>query len=165
MKDTAKEPLCTVKGLLLFAAIAVVYSSILFSLDSEYVGWAAPLVFGGALYAPDPPPASAHLALPSDVLPLAYLYGSLALFAIMLLNLVQNRRHLDWLSWFKAEIRAWKRRQATKLSEVLTHLYVQPLNSPSPGAIVLHGATTRPRQERFATLRHCSRPFSGHHAP
>ena len=103
MDDPAKEPLCTVKGLLLFAAISVVYSSILFSLDPEYVAWAAPLVFGGSLYAPDPPPASAHLALPSDVLPLAYLYGCLALFAIVLLKLIQNRRHLDWLSWLKTE--------------------------------------------------------------
>jgi len=103
MKDPAEEPLFTVKGLLLFAAYGVVYSWIVFSLDPEYVAWAFPLVFGGSLYASDPPPASAHLAPPSDVLPLAYLYSCLALFAIVLLNLVQSRRHLDWLSWLKAE--------------------------------------------------------------
>lgn len=103
MKDPEKEPLFTVKGVLLFAAYGVVYGWILFSLDPEYVAWAAPLVFGGSLYASDPPPASAHLALPSDVLPVAYLYGCLALFAIVLLDLVQNRRHLDWPSWLKAE--------------------------------------------------------------
>lgn len=101
MADPEKEPLCTVKGLLLFAVVCVVYSSILFSLDPEYVGWAAPLVFGGSLYASDPPPASAHLALPGDVLPAAYLYGCLALVVIMFLNLVQNRQHLNWLSWLK----------------------------------------------------------------
>ena len=103
MKDPEEEPLVTVKGVLLFAAYGVVYSWILFSLDPEYVAWAAPLVFGGSLYASDPPPASAHLTLPSDVLPLAYLYGCLALFAIVLLDLVQSRRHLDWLSWLKVE--------------------------------------------------------------
>jgi hypothetical protein len=103
MKDPAEEPLFTVKGLLLFAAVGVVYSSILFSLDPVYVGWAAPLVFGGSLYASDPPPASAHLALPSDVLPPAFLYGCLALFAIVLLNLVQSGQHIRWLSWLRAE--------------------------------------------------------------
>jgi hypothetical protein len=103
MQDPEERPLFTVKGVLLFAAIGVVYSSILFSLDPEYVAWAAPLVFGGSLYASDPSPASAHLAIPSDVLPLAYVYGCLALFAIVLLSLVQSRRHFDWLSWLKAE--------------------------------------------------------------
>jgi hypothetical protein len=103
MNDPEEGPLFTVNGVLLFAAYGVVYSWILFSLDPEYVAWAAPLVFGGSLYASDPPPASAHLALPSDVLPLAYLYGCLALFAIVLFDLVQSRRHLDWLSWLKAE--------------------------------------------------------------
>jgi hypothetical protein len=103
MKDPEEEPLFTVKGVLLFAAMGVVYSWILFSLDPEYVAWAAPLVFGGSLYASDPPPASAHLALPSDVLPMAYLYGCLALFAIVLFNLVHSQRHLDWQSWLKAE--------------------------------------------------------------
>jgi hypothetical protein len=102
MNDPEKEPLFTVKGMLLWAVVGVVYSSILFSLDPEYVAWAAPLAFGGSLYASDPPPASAHLALPSDVLPWAYVYGCLALFAIMLLNRVQNRPHLNWLSWLKA---------------------------------------------------------------
>ncbi|MGB9072056.1 MAG: hypothetical protein WCC22_05255 [Terriglobales bacterium] len=103
MKDPEEGPLFTVKGVLLFAAYGVVYCWILFSLDPVYVAWAAPLVFGGSLYASDPPPASARLALPGDVLPLAYLYGCLALFAIVLLSLVQKRRHLNWLSWLNAE--------------------------------------------------------------
>ena len=102
MKDPAKEPLFTVKGMLLWVVVGIVYSSILFSLDPAWVAWAAPLAVGGSLYASDPPPASAHLALPSDVLPRAYLYGCLALFAITLLDLVQNRRHGNGLSWLKA---------------------------------------------------------------
>lgn len=103
MADPEKEPLCTVKELLVFAVVCVVYSSILFSLDPEWVGWAAPLAFGGSLYAADPPPASAHLAVPRDVFPVAYLYGCLTLFGIMLLSLIRNRRHLNWLPWLKAE--------------------------------------------------------------
>ena len=71
MADPGKEPLCTVKELLVFGVICVVYSSILFSLDPEWVGWAAPLVFGGAFYAADPPPASAHLSSPRHVFPAA----------------------------------------------------------------------------------------------
>lgn len=102
-KDSEKDPLFTVKGTLLFAVFGVVYSSILFSLDPEWVAWAAPLAFGGSLYASDPPPASAHLALSRDVFPTAYLYGCLALFAITLLDLVQSRQHLNWLAWLKAK--------------------------------------------------------------
>ncbi len=103
MGDPAKEPLCTVKELLAFGVICVVYSSILFSLDPEWVSWAAPLAFGGALYTADPPPASAHLDSPHDVLPMAYLCDALSLLGIVLLALVHDRRHLSWLGWFKAE--------------------------------------------------------------
>ena len=103
MKDPENDPLFTVNGILLFVVVGIVYGLILFSLDPEWVAWAAPLAFGGSLYASDPPPASAQLALPRDVLPWAYLYGCLALFAIVLLNLVQDRQHLDWLSWLKAQ--------------------------------------------------------------
>jgi hypothetical protein len=103
MADPEKEPLCTVKELLVFGVICVVYSSILFSLDPEWVGWAAPLVFGGALYAADPPPASAHLSSPQHVFPAAYLCYVLSLFGIVLLTLVRDRRHLSWLWWFKAK--------------------------------------------------------------
>jgi len=103
MGDPEKEPVCTVKELLVFGVFCVVYSSILFSLDPEWVGWAAPLVFGGALYAADPPPASAHLDLPQHVLPTAYLCYVMSLFGIVLLTLVRDRRYLSWLWWFKAE--------------------------------------------------------------
>jgi hypothetical protein len=107
MGDPAKEPLCTVKELLVFGVFCVVYSSILFSLDPEWVGWAAPLVFGGALYAADPPPASAHLGSPGDVFPMAYLCGVLSLFGIVLLTLVRDRRQPSWLLWFKTESQTW----------------------------------------------------------
>lgn len=103
MGNPEKDPLCTVKEVLVFGLICVVYSSILFSLNPEWVGWAAPLVFGGALYAAEPPPASAHLGSPADVLVMAYLFGLLSLFAIVLLKVVRDRRRLNWLSWLKAK--------------------------------------------------------------
>jgi len=103
MGNPEKEPLCTVKELLVFAVICIVYSSILFSMDSEWVAWAAPLAFGGALYAADPPPASAHLGSPGNVLLAAYLCDVLSLFGIVLLTLVWDRRHLRWLGWLRAQ--------------------------------------------------------------
>lgn len=103
MKDPANDPLFTVNGVLLWTIYAVVCASILFSLDPAWVAWAAPLAFGGSLYASDPPPASAQFALSRDVLPWAYLYGCVALFAITLLDLVLSRQHLKWLSGLKAE--------------------------------------------------------------
>jgi hypothetical protein len=90
MKESAKDPLFTLDGVLLWAIYAVVCAAILFSLDPEWVAWAAPLAFGGSLYAADPPPASAHLALSHDVLPWAFLYGCVALLAITLFDLVQT---------------------------------------------------------------------------
>ena len=102
MGNPEKEPLCTVKELLVFGVFCVVYSSILFSLDPEWVGWAAPLAFGGSLYATEPPPASAHLGSTPHVFLMAYLYGVLSLFSIVLLTLVREKRHLSWLLWFKA---------------------------------------------------------------
>jgi hypothetical protein len=96
MKDRAKvrddDPLFTVNGVLLWMIYAVVCASILFSLDPAWVAWAAPLAFGGSLSASDPPPASAQLALSRDLLPWAYLYGCVALFAITLLDLVHSRQ-------------------------------------------------------------------------
>jgi hypothetical protein len=102
MGNPEKDPLCTVNELLVFAVFCVVYSSILFSLDPEWVGWAAPLVFGGALYTADPPPASAHLDSPQHVFPTAYLCYATSLFGIVLLTLVRDRRHLRWR--FKVEL-------------------------------------------------------------
>jgi hypothetical protein len=103
MKDRDHDPLFTVNGVLLWTIYAVVCASILFSLDPEWVAWAAPLAFGGSLYASDPPPASAHLALSGGALPWAYLYGCVALFAITLVDLAHSGQHLNWLSWLKAE--------------------------------------------------------------
>jgi hypothetical protein len=116
MKNPEEGRLFTVKGVLLFAAMAVVYAWILFSLDPEYVAWAAPLVFGGSLYASDSPPASAHLAAPNDVLPVAFVYGCLALLAIALFELVQSRRHLGFLSWLNTE---FERGRVAKLRSFL----------------------------------------------
>lgn len=97
MKVSDDERLFTKTELLIYAVIAVVYSAVLFSLDPEWVAWAAPLAFGGSLCAQDPPPASAHLGSPQDVLPLAYVYSVLSLLALALVPLVRSKP--NWLSW------------------------------------------------------------------
>jgi hypothetical protein len=103
MAENQKEPLCTVNELLGFGLLCLVYGAILFSMDPEWVAWAAPLAFGGALYASEPPPASAHLGSPQGVIVAAYLYGVLSLLAIALLPLALAKRRSTWLSWLKAE--------------------------------------------------------------
>jgi hypothetical protein len=103
MRDRENDPMFTLDGVLLWTVYAVVCALILFSLDPQWVAWAAPLAFGGSLYASDPPPASAQLALSRDVLPWAYLYGCAALFALLFLDLALSRQHLKWLSGWKAE--------------------------------------------------------------
>ncbi len=94
-------------------------------MDPEWVGWAAPIVFGGVLYAGDPPPTSAHLGSPHDVLLMAYLCDVVSLFAIVLVALVREKRHLNWLSWLKrdaemgntAKVRSFLRSRLTFTSE------------------------------------------------
>ncbi len=114
MGDPAKEPLCTLKELLAFGVICVVYCSILFSLDPDWVGWAAPLVFGGALYAADPP-ASVRLASPQQALVTSYLFAVLSLLALVLLGVVRDNRHLKWLAWLRAELKSESIAKARKL--------------------------------------------------
>ena len=106
MGNPDKEPLCTAKELLVFGVICIVYSSIFFSLDPEWVGWAAPLVFGGTLCAADPPPASAHLDSPQHVFPMAYLFYTLSLVGLVFLTLFRDGRHSGWRRSFRAELRS-----------------------------------------------------------
>jgi hypothetical protein len=159
-----KEPLCTVKELLVFGVICIVYSLILFSLDPEWVGWAAPLVFGGALYSADPPPASAHLGSPHDVFPMAYMYGFLSLFGIELLNMVKDRRHLTWLFWLKAESESGSVAKVRSFLRSHSCLRARALNSqPASASILQQGATTSHCEERVAALSHRSGPISRDH--
>ena len=125
MKDRDHDPLFTVNGVLLWTIYAVVYAAIIFSLDPEWVAWAAPLAFGGSLYASGPPPASAHLALSGDVFPWAYLYGCAALLAITLVDLVYSGYHLHWPSWLKAESRY---RSVAKLRSLLRSCLTLPFS-------------------------------------
>ena len=101
MKDDAKEPLFTAQGWAAVAVMGCVYAAILFSLDPEWVAWAAPLAFGGALYAPGPPPASVQLWSPGDVMPMAYLFSVGSLLALALLGEAAGKSRSAWSHWLK----------------------------------------------------------------
>jgi hypothetical protein len=92
VKDSAREPLFTLKELLVFAVFCVVYGAILFSLDPEWVAWAAPLAFGGALYAQAPLPASAGFGPPGHVLLVACIYSLVAFLLIELVSVVRGKQ-------------------------------------------------------------------------
>lgn len=109
MEKPAREPLFTTKELLAFGLMAIVYSAILFSLDPEWVAWAAPLAFGGALYAQDPPPASVHLGSPQQVFQAAYLYSILSLLAIGVVTFLRHRQSFRSLSWLEVKNKSMAR--------------------------------------------------------
>jgi hypothetical protein len=101
LKDDAKEPLFTAKGWAAVALVGCVYAAIYFSMDPEWVAWAAPLAFGGALYPTGPAPASLQLSFPGQVMPMAYLFSVAALFALALLAGSAGRPRSVWLHWLK----------------------------------------------------------------
>ena len=105
----AKEPLFTTKELVAFGVMAIVYTAILFSLDPEWVAWAAPLALGGALYAQDPPPAFAHLGPPQQVFLTAYLYSMLSLLAIGVVTFIRHRQSFRSLSWLEVKNKSMER--------------------------------------------------------
>ena len=77
--------------------LGCVYAAIFFSLDPEWVAWAAPLAFGGALYAPGPAPQSFRLSVPEHVIPTAYLFSLAELLALMLLAFSAEKSGLSWI--------------------------------------------------------------------
>ncbi len=95
--DPVKEPLFTVKELLFGVALCTVYTALLLSMDPEWIGWAAPLVFGGALAASGPPPVPVFSASPREVLQMA---SSMSLFSLLALGLLIAVRGEHGIGWF-----------------------------------------------------------------
>ncbi len=103
VKNRTGEPLFTIKELLVGAVLCLVYSVTLLSLDPQWVAWAAPMVFGGALYVPDPPPVV--LSSPREVLGAASLFSFVSLFALGLLMTIRGEPNFVWLAWLKAGLK------------------------------------------------------------
>lgn len=98
MTDPTHEPLFTIKGLLLGAALCSVYAVLLLSMDSQWVGWAAPLAFGGALVASGPPPVAVFSASPREVFEMASSMSLLSLLALGLLSVLRGERSVGWFA-------------------------------------------------------------------
>lgn len=105
MKDHSKEPIFTAKGWAALALLGCVYAAILFSMDPEWVAWAAPLAFGGALYAPGPTPACVQLWFPGHVMSMAYLFSVGSLLALALLADTAGKSRSVWWHWLKDRFR------------------------------------------------------------
>ncbi len=101
MRASAKEPIFTTQGWIAYGVMSVVYAAILFSLDPEWVAWAAPLAFGGSLVAQDPPPESAHLASTPDTFLVACAFTVASLAILELLRAVRSKPESRLLAWLR----------------------------------------------------------------
>jgi hypothetical protein len=96
MDHSPNEPLFTPKEWLIVLSVWFVFAATVFSMDPEWIGWAAPLVFGGALVATGPPPNSMLSTPPREVFEPAFL---VSLLSIAVLELLQVHRGEPWLGW------------------------------------------------------------------
>ncbi len=103
VKKPGEEPLFPMKAVIVGLALFLIYARILFSLDPEWVMWAGPMVLGGALYVPNPPPDLS--SSPQEVFQMASFISLFSLFTVGLLIVLRGEPRLGWLSWLKAAIK------------------------------------------------------------
>ena len=94
MKRGSREPLFTGKEWLLIVSLWVFYAGALFSLDPQWVAWAAPIAFGGALVATAPPPSVAFSAPPRQVVADAVLISVLCVAVLTFLAFLRGESGL-----------------------------------------------------------------------
>ena len=100
------EPLFTPMEWLIVLSLWFLYAVAIFSMDPEWVGWAAPLAFGGALVATGPPPSSVLNAPPREVFETASLVSLLSVAVLELLLVQRGEPGLGWFGKFRASLRA-----------------------------------------------------------
>lgn len=115
VKKSGREPLFTMKALVVGAVLFSIYGVILFSMDPAWVAWAGPMALGGALYVPDPPPAL--FSAPQEVFQVASLFSLFSLFTLGLLIVLRGEPRLGWLSWLKAVLINGRRKGLAKAQE------------------------------------------------
>ena len=104
MKEQAKDPLFTTKGIILLALYGCIYAKAIFSMDPEWVGWAGPMALG-ALYVPNQPP-------PLDIPPKAVfeMCSFLSLLSLLFLGIITIvRKEKSFGVWSRFE--AWLKKQ------------------------------------------------------
>lgn len=98
MGAASDEPLFTPNEWLIVASLWVIYAVVLLSMDPEWVGWAAPLAFGGALVAADPPPIALFSASPREIFETASFMSLFSLLALGLLMVIRGEPGIGWLT-------------------------------------------------------------------
>jgi hypothetical protein len=109
MGHSPKEPLFTPKEWLVVVSLWLFYAVAIFSMDPEWVGWAAPLAFGGALTAAGRPPVPAFSASPEETIGAAALLSLFSLAAISLLAFLRREPGLGWFARLGGSINALRR--------------------------------------------------------
>lgn len=90
MGQARNEPVFTPREWLVVVSLWVIYAALIFSMDPEWVGWAAPLAFGGALSAGDLPPRLVTSAPPQQTFEVASLLSLLGLAALGLVAFLRG---------------------------------------------------------------------------
>lgn len=98
MGNPPNEPLFTPKEWLMVVSLWVIYAVVLFSMDPEWVGWAGPLAFGGALVASDPPPVALFSASPREIFEMASFMSLFSFLALGLLMVIRGEPRIGWLT-------------------------------------------------------------------
>lgn len=109
MGHTSKEPLFTPKELLLVASLGVCYAAVIFSMDPEWVAWAAPVAFGGALTAAGPPPTPEFSAPPGEFFAGASYLSVMSLAALSVLAFLRREPGLGCFARVRESIQAVRR--------------------------------------------------------
>jgi hypothetical protein len=136
------------KELLFGMALCALYTALLLSMNPEWVGWAAPLVFGGALVASGPPPVPVFSAPPREVFEMA---SSMSLFSLLALGLLSAIRGERGVGRFARARQSLETGLLTLGTRVLRRVKLRgsPLGERCypPGAVV---ASAREAPERHA---------------
>jgi hypothetical protein len=145
------EPLFTLKEMIVGALLFTAYAAILFSLDPQWVGWAGPLVFGGALYAADAPPVRLISLSPQETFEMASVLSLVSVFVLGLLITLRGEPRLGWLSWVWRRLREsglrWKL-AARALSSTRSSDSIEPVCERRPLAAGQQRVATTPQSCR-----------------
>jgi len=155
MGHTPKEPLFTRKELLLVGSLGVIYAAVIFSMDPEWVGWAAPVAFGGALTAAGPPPTAEFSAPPREFFEAACYLSVLSLAALSVLAFLRGEPGLGWFAWLRESIEAVRRSRFAH-----SFLHIMPRWKPDARALLPPRRGSSIGQENWG--HHPASPAQGH---
>lgn len=162
MGQAQKEPLFTPREWLVVISLWVLYAALIFSMDPEWVGWAAPLAFGGALSAGDLPPHLASSAPPQQTFELASFLSLISLGALGVVAFLRGEPGLRLFARLRGSLKTGRLSHGFQHMLLRRKLGVRALLlargrsrigpetwelHPPPTA--QHGVTTAPKCSRF----------------